>query len=498
MQKLLISFIVFLLISTGLLPDWTEQQKILASDGEISDWFGYSVALDGDYAVVGASHNDENGSNSGSAYIFQKIGTTWSEQTKITASDGTDEDRFGYSVSKSGDYAVIGTSWDDDNGIDSGSAYIFQRIGTNWIEQVKITASDGAAYEEFGVSVSISEDYVVIGAWADEDNGTNSGSAYIFHRIGTTWSEQAKITASDGAAFDCFGSSVSIDGDYAVIGAGLDDDNGDWSGSAYIFHRDGTTWSEQAKLTASDGAAEDYFGGSVSISGDYAVIGAVYDDDNGDGSGFAYIFHRNGTTWSEQVKITASDGIAYDHFGYSVSIDGNYVVISAFHDDDNGSYSGSAYVFQKIGTTWYEQAKITASDGAAADFFGYSVSISGDYAVIGAFRDDDNGEDSGSAYIFYNDGLSIDENEITPINTSIIGNYPNPFNRQTTIKFSIKENDTAELSIYNVKGQKIVSENFTEGIHQYKWNADKYASGIYFYKLQTEDYSKISKMILFR
>ncbi|PXF62173.1 MAG: hypothetical protein C4B59_00750 [Candidatus Methanogaster sp.] len=156
--------------------------------------------------------------------------------------------------------------------------------------EVKITASDGAAYDRFGASVAISGDCVVVGAYEDADAGNDSGSAYIFKRDGTAWAQEAKITASDGAAYDHFGASVAVSGDCAVLGAWRDGDTGPWSGSSYIFTRDGTTWTEQAKITASDGAAEDVFGSSVAISGDYVVVGADHDDDVGTNSGSAYIY----------------------------------------------------------------------------------------------------------------------------------------------------------------------------------------------------------------
>jgi hypothetical protein len=192
-------------------------------------------------------------------------------EVKLTASDGAEDDWFGCSVAISGDYAVVGAGGDDDyDGIDSGSAHIFKRDGTAWTEQAKITASDGTAYEYFGLSVAISGDYAVVGVQDDYDAGLYSGSAHIFKRDGTAWIEQAKITASDGAEDDWFGCSVAISGDYAIVGANGDDDNGLYSGSAYIFKRDGTAWIEQAKITAGDGAAYDSFGRRVAISGNYA------------------------------------------------------------------------------------------------------------------------------------------------------------------------------------------------------------------------------------
>jgi hypothetical protein len=389
--------------------DWLEKQKLLASDGAANDWFGRSVSISGDYAIVGAYRDDDKGSDSGSAYIFKREGAAWLLKQKLLASDGAADDLFGYSVSISGDYVIIGASADDDRGSDSGSAYIFKRTlkyippgGFVWVweEQAKLLASDGAANDLFGYSVSISDDYVIVGAPYDNDNGSDSGSAYIFKRDGTIWTQQQNLTASDGAALDYFGCSVSISGDYAIVGAHQDDDKGTDSGSAYIFKRDGTSWLQQPKLLASDGAAGDYFGRSVSINGDYAIVGAYGDDDRGDASGSAYIVKRVGIAWVLQPKLLAADGDDGNYFGHSVSISGDYAIVGAYGDDDRGSDSGSAYIFKRDGAAWLQQPKLLAADGAANDFFGYSVSISSDYAIVGAFADDDKGDVSGSAYVF--------------------------------------------------------------------------------------------------
>ena len=311
------------------------------------------------------------------------------DEVKLTPSDGAAYEYFGNSVSIAGDYVIAGAS-----GV-FGSAYIFKREGASWNEQAKITASDGAADDCFGHSVSISGDYVIVGADWDDDNGSESGSAYIFKRDGTLWNEQAKITASDGTSKNYFGHSVSISGDYVIVSA-----SGVF-GSAYIFKREGVSWNEQAKITASDGAAYDGFGGSVSISGDYVIVSASGDDSSGynSNSGSAYIFKRDGTTWSQQAKITASDRTAGDRFGL-VSVSGDHVIVGVQGDNDNGDWSGSAYIFKRNGTSWNEQAKLMASDGAADDRFGGSVSISYDHAIAGAQGDNDNGDWSGSAYIY--------------------------------------------------------------------------------------------------
>ena len=349
------------------------ENKLTASDGAQGDKFGYSVSIDGDTAVIGAT-----GSNSDSAYVYVRTNGVWSEQAKLTASDGTAGDNFGTSVSIDGDTAVIGAPFDDDNDYNSGSAYVYVRSNGVWTEQQKLTASDGAADDQFGLSVSIAGDTAVIGAHNDDDNGNGSGSAYVYVRSNGVWSEQQKLTASDGAQDDYFGYSVSIDGDTAVIGAWRDDDdgNGSDSGSAYVYVRTNGVWSEQAKLTASDGTAGDNFGTSVSIDGDTAVIGAYADDNDNDNdygsdfSGSAYVYVRSNGVWSEQAKLSASDGDFEDLFGWSVSISGDTAVIAVMQDDDNGFNSGSAYVFVRSNGVWSEQQKLTASDGAAGDYFG--------------------------------------------------------------------------------------------------------------------------------
>ena len=303
---------------------------------------------------------------------------------KITAADGAVGDFFGYSVSISGDYAVVGAIGDDDNGDESGSAYIFRRTGTSWAQEAKLFASDGAVNNFFGESVSISGDYAVVGAYLDDDNGDESGSAYIFKRTGTSWALDAKLLALDGAAFDNFGESVSISGDHIIVGALGDDYHGSASGSVYIFKNTGTSWALETKLLASDGAAFDNFGESVSISDDYAVVGAYLDDDNGDRSGSAYIFKRTGRDWALEAKLLPLDGAAVDKFGYSVSISGDFAVV--------GAQSGSAYVFKRSDTSWVQEAKLVPSDGAVNNSFGNSVSISGDFVVVGA--------QSGTAYVY--------------------------------------------------------------------------------------------------
>jgi len=375
------------------------QAKLLKPDGASNDRFGGATAIYQDTIVVGALGDDDKGAYSGSAHIFVGSGSRWLHDVKLLAPGGVAGDEFGSSVAIYGDTIVVGAPGDADSGVWSGSAHVFLRSGSRWLHDVKLLAPDGEAYDRFGFSVAIHEDTIVVGADEDDDNGNYSGSAYVFVRSGEKWSHQAKLLAPDGAAGDHFGGSAAIYGGTIVVGSG-GDDNGEDSGSAYVFLRSEEEWTHQTKLLAPDGAAQDQFGRTVAIYQDTIVVGADYDDDNGDNSGSAHVFVRSGEEWSHQVKLLAPDGAAYDWFGNSVALYEDTIVIGARYDDDTGNDSGSAHVFARSGEEWTHQAKLLAPDGSTNDFFGWTVAIFGDTIVVGAWRNDDNGENSGSAHVF--------------------------------------------------------------------------------------------------
>jgi hypothetical protein len=358
--------------------DWIQVAKITASDAAPEREFGRSVAIDGQYAVVGEGNIGFNNT----AYIFKWDGTTWVEQAKLKPSDSPGVQAFGYSVAISGDTVIIGAAYDN-----AGSAYIFTRSGTTWTQQAKLVPSDGVPGDEFGFSVAISGDSAIVGAsYAGNDW---SGFAYIFKRTGTSWAQEAKLLASDAAPEDQFGWSVSLSGDTAVVGSVYDEDR---TGSAYVFTRAGSTWTQQQKLTASDAAIEDAFGVSVSIDGDTIAVGAGWKDTF---VGAAYVYIRSGTIWTQQQKITASDGANGDEFGMAVSISGDTIVVGARFVN---LWTGAAYIYSRTGITWIQEARINASDGANYDQFGWSVGISGNNVIAGA-----PGETSpytGAAYLF--------------------------------------------------------------------------------------------------
>ena len=308
---------------------------------------------------------------------------------KLTASDAAAEDWLGYSVAISGDTALVGAPRNDDAGSLSGCAYLFDTTTGN--QYFELTAADAAPTDLFGESVSISGNIAIVGARLDDDAGSGSGSAYLFDTAGN---QLFKLTASDAAGGDDFGRSVATNGNIALVGAPSDDDGGSSSGSVYLF--DVSTGNQLFKLTATDAAVGDVFGRSVAISGNIALVGAEGNDDSGSSSGSAYIFDV--TTGNQLLKLAATDADVADVFGMSVAVRGNTALVGAPWDDDGGNSSGSAYLFNA--TTGSQLFKLTASDAAADDNFGRSVAIDGNTAIVGAFADDDGGLDSGSAYLF--------------------------------------------------------------------------------------------------
>lgn len=410
---------------------WSEKMKIVASDRAFEDKFGYSVSLSDNFAIVGAFWDDKDlsGANimtdAGSAYIFErKINGDWVQVQKLIASDRDINDVFATSVCISGDYAIIGAVWDDEDEFNqnymskAGSAYIFERDGNGiWSEVQKIVASDRGIDDKFGFSVSISGNYAIVGAYNEDENISggstveDAGSAYIFERDEDgNWMQAQKIVASERAENDLFGWNVSISENYALVSATREDEDHQdedylWdAGAAYIFKRDKSgEWSQTQKIVASDRGTLDQFGRAIHLYKDRIIIGVRAEDEDASGnntmdhSGSAYIFEKNNNeTWEEVQKIVASDRTVADRFGASVSINSNYAIIGAYWEDDDilgenpMNKSGSAYIFKRgANSNWSQIQKIVASDRSAEDQYGFAVTIDGNYTMVGAYTEDE-------------------------------------------------------------------------------------------------------------
>ncbi|MCE5340561.1 MAG: FG-GAP repeat protein [Planctomycetaceae bacterium] len=361
-------------------------KKINASDGVLGDSFGCAVAVSGDWAVVGA-YADE--SSKGAAYVYRRVSGAWTQQQKLTASDGAAGDCFGISVAINGDYIIVGANKANSN---KGAAYIFHKNTSSvWGQHKRVKVSDGLSGDLFGQSVTIYGNWAAVGA--EGDNG-KKGSIYIFTVSDTTSeTESSRLVSSTQAASARFGCSVSMYGTRMIVGAYTENSRG----AAYFFGQSSGIWqSSSYRVEAYDAATSDNFGCSVAICGDYAVVGASNGNVGsgaGTESGSAYIYRYKFTGWECPAELTPLNGLAGDMFGRSVSINGNSILIGA-----PGNDNGAAYMYS-VGN-WTSSQKITAAYSSTDDFFGGSVCTDGTYMMCGDVNDDDFGINSGSAYIF--------------------------------------------------------------------------------------------------
>jgi len=430
------------IVSPLMADSVTELQKLVATDRAEGDQFGICIDIDGNYAIVGADCQDKDASGgnmlteAGAAYIYYYDGNNWNQQAKLVASDRAISDYFGSSVSISGDVAIVGApiEFEDASGVNplagAGSAYMFRRSGTTWTQKAKVVASDREVDDYFGCSVSIDGNYAIVGAYAEDEDALgnneilNTGSAYVFYYDGNSWSQQCKLVALDRADSDLFGRYVSISGDVAIVTAYMEDEDAvganslQAAGSAYVFQRSGTIWSQEAKLVPSDRGVDDNFGSSVSIDGNYVIIGANREDEDASDenyvecAGSAYIFYNNGSSWSQQAKLVASIRATYDYFGSSVSISGDIAIAGVKLEDEDASEAntipdaGSVYMFRRSESIWSQSEKLVAIDRFSNDQLGYSVGISGEKILIGAIYEDEDAsgentlDDAGAVYSF--------------------------------------------------------------------------------------------------
>ncbi|MCA8961875.1 MAG: hypothetical protein KDC38_15225 [Planctomycetes bacterium] len=393
-----------------------EDAKVVASDAQAFDYFGNpftyvppptipesgtTVAIDGEVMVVGAHGDDDLGSYSGSVYVFRFDGVTWIEEQKLTASDGVAGDKFGSTVALDGDVLVVGSTLNDSPGTESGAAYVFRHNGAIWIEEQKLTASDAVAGEHFGWAVDICDDVILIGADWDDDAGDYSGSAYIFRHDGVTWVEEQKLVASDAATSHVFGYSVAICGDVAVVGAPYDDTLLVNAGSAYIYRLVGATWVEEQKISADDPASEDLFARSIDLDGDRIVVGSpLCERPPLNLAGAAYVYEYSGGSWDQTARLEPMSIATGDLHGFSVRVSGDTLLVCSRNTDFVAPGTGSGVIYLHNGVGWVETKRLLASDAAQLDVMGVSAAMDGDVIVLAAGLEDDGGTDAGAVYVF--------------------------------------------------------------------------------------------------
>ena len=405
----------------AVIASYSEVKKLLASDGAASDLFGFGgkgAGISGDIVAVAASGDDDLGNSSGAVYLFSRTHDEdgrnyWIEAAKIKPADGAPGHGFGQSLAISGETMVVSSPGHDEFGKTSGAVYIFEKESGagNWVEVTRLEPNELEAGDEFGGHVDVDSNTIIVSVSGDDDAGVEAGAVYVFEReTGNpgSWIQVKKITAGDTTTGDVFGDALAIDGDIIVVGARRNDDRGDESGSAYVFRKDEggvENWGEVAKLVPDDGAAGDWFGISMAIDGDMAVVGALTADSPAENSGSAYIFQRNSggpENWGMVKKLTVSDAASEDWYGI-VAIDGDVVVVASIYSDSVGADSGSVYVYQRNRNgpdQWGEALKITASDPAPDDQFGSVTIIAGDILLVTSAHHPDNGFNSGAVYVY--------------------------------------------------------------------------------------------------
>ena len=376
---------------------WSQQAKIGPSDGVNGDQFGYAVAVHNGTVLVGAWLSDDQGNNSGSAYLFTRSVTSWSQQTEITAADTGADNLFGTSVALESGTAIVGALWGTGQTSASGSVYAFTGSGSSWSEQAELIPDNWGAGQNFGNSIAMfDENTILIGAVNGDGRAEGSGAVYVYRKLNSGWRFFQKITGSDSGSGDRFGRFIVISGDTALIGA---DRHGNEAGAVYVFKRGtNTAWTEEGKLQPSDIAAGDRFGYAGAVDGNTAIFGAPWEG----GTGSAYIFSRGGSGWSEQSKLTATSASNGDNVGWSVALDGDWAVVGAPYDDTHGTNSGAIHLFTQSGNSWSFAQKLTRNAGGI--FYGRTLGIAGDTLLVGAPFAGTNG--SGRVHIYGESGGS--------------------------------------------------------------------------------------------
>lgn len=398
LSTLLILCVALSVNASTLTSSASVETKLTAPNAQQGDQFGQAVAVQGNVAVVGAPNE---ASGIGAAYVFEKTTTGWQLSQKLIA-DPTPGSFFGASVAIDGDRIVVGAHGDFNADVAAGAAYVFVRAATKWTPEGKLIGSENTAFDNFGISVAIKGDTIVCGAFGNSDlNQTEVGSAYVFRRINSLWLQQQELTASNPASLARFGISVAMNDDTIAVGADGDSELGFFSGAVYVYTFDGSNWIQQQKLRAQDPSESASFGFHIAMSGDTLVVGAPQDQVGTHTLGAAYVFTRGSHGWLQDRKLVAKDSDAFDGFGLRVAVSADTIAVGSVNDHDAALFGGAAYVYMRNGQSgWSLHEKLFASDAAQNDAFGCAVAVSNNTVMIGALGKSDVAPNAGAAYIY--------------------------------------------------------------------------------------------------
>ena len=376
--------------------DWEQAYKTLTSGQPASGQRDYTVAVHDNYAVVGARLDETEGVYGGAAYVFHFDGNEWTEEFRLVPSDLENSDYFGSSVAIYDQTIIIGSHGDNEGGFLSGAAYVFDRNNDGWQQSAKLVSTHADPYDEFGKSVSVWANRVVVGAHQEGPDQEYTGAVHVFELENDDWVNTATFQPKDIARGDRFGSSVDIHGDYIAVGAIYGNEFASQKGAAYIFHHDGTDWVEQAKLNGSTTGRDDKFGTSIAIDGGRVVVGSQLTNR----MGAAYVFDRTGSVWTETAVLHSSDQASYDQFGYSVDVLDDRAIVGAIQQSAQGDKTGAAYIFRKTDQGWVEEQRLNADDQQTRHYLGWGVALSKSFALVSARPNFSNTDPAGAAYFY--------------------------------------------------------------------------------------------------
>jgi len=384
-----------------------ESQEVSADDPKGFMAFGRSISIHGNVTVIGAYFDDDKGTWSGSAYVYRHDGSSWVFEQKLLASDGNQFDLFGRTVSVFQNVILVGAPDKEFHTDFSGAAYVFRRSGGRWREEQILLPSDRDDFDLFGRSVVVRKDRCLIGSPSTE-SGDDDGAGYVFRYDGGRWVEEARLSASDGAIGDRLGYTVALRGEIAVLGAFEADDLGELSGSAYVYRHSDLGWTEEGKLLASDGAALDHFGWALAVEAGRVAVGAPHAAGGGEGRGAVYLFESDGGAWTQVARLNGAGG-SHERFGGSVTLESHRLLVGTIQEYDVEAPPQPAYLFQgQNNGNWTRIAGLTPSDGVTGDDFGFAVALDGDFAAATSPFSDGALANVGSAYFYELSSLILD------------------------------------------------------------------------------------------
>ncbi len=389
--------ILSILLTFSFVQAGIEERLQLPADGAPGDGFGNAVSINGNQAVIGA-HKDDG--KAGSAYIYENSPEGWSEAARLEAGDREANDEFGYSVSIDGDVVVVGALARNNY---TGAAYVFTRHEGEWTQTATLAPDELEPGDCFGMAAAVNGNTIIVAAPGDGDYGSGAGALYVYGRQSGIWTKMAKLYSPDAAEHEYFGFPLAFKNGLVLAGCQYDSDLAPQSGAAYVFAGSASVWSAGYKLTAADHDALDGFGFSVALGNGYCVVGAILDDEAGENAGAAYVFRRTATGWLQEAKLTGIDAQASANFGNAVCASDDFILVgNKFHAANGLDQSGACYLYQRTAGAVELIREITPSDAQKFDLFGYAVAASAEHAIISAYGDDSNGQLAGAVYI-YND-----------------------------------------------------------------------------------------------